>query len=156
MRSSRTALAVLIFVSLILAAAPAALADRAESETTTVNDGTAIFVGPVACVGGLATFSASYHQVTHLTTLPNGTVHAKYNETGTFDLYRIEDGSLFASGRYAYGYATNLNANNENETETFMVQATGDDGLEINFFVTIHFTLSASGVETEFASIDCR
>jgi hypothetical protein len=154
-RAAALALVVLALVALI-GVSPAAAAG-ATSETETEHAATDAFTDVIPCLGdALYDITLTYNEVDHLTTLPNGTVHATFTQTGTFAAVPAEDASLPSfSGHFTQWGGFNGNRKNATGTFTFTIHGTGSDGSQVDFHETAHFSLSATGLTVEFDKISC-
>ncbi|MER3438705.1 MAG: hypothetical protein C4346_14550 [Chloroflexota bacterium] len=151
-------LTLLTILGLSLVAGPVALAGNgAVSETTTSHGATETFTDVLPCVGGaLYQITITYNQVDHLTTLPNGTVHVTFTQTGTFEAVPVADPSLPSyTGHFTIWGGFNGNQKNAASTFTFTIKGTGSDGSRIDFHETAHFNTSATGLVVEFDKISC-
>jgi hypothetical protein len=151
------ALALVALALVALSGGTAAVAAGATSETTTEHGATETFVDVFPCLGdALYEITLTYNSVEHVTTLPNGTIHATFTEAGTFVAVPAEDETLPSfTGHFTEWFGFNLNRKNEASTVTFTVHATGSDGSAVDFHETAHFSASATGATVEFDKIRC-
>ena len=151
----RRALTFVAMVSVMLFPASSALAEGAISFTETYHNVTTSFPDVNPCTGDPGTLTITYNGVLHFTQLPNGTSHFTVTQTGDA-VFVPDDPSLPTyTGHFTIWAGVNPNNNNTAGTVTSNVHLTGSDGSTLDFHLTEHFNVSASGVVNTFSKPSC-
>lgn len=148
----RRSVILLFAATALLFSAPAAFAG-AQSFTLVQKDVTESFTDVVACVGESADVTITYNFVLHVTELDNGTFHLTGTSAGRFTW--VTDDVTY-TGHFTQRFGENVNSLNRAETVVFRVHGTGTDGSRITFTDVLHFTVTATGVETGFEKPTCH
>jgi hypothetical protein len=148
----RRSLTLLIAAAALLLSAPAAFAG-AESFTIAEKGVTESFTDVLPCVSDSADITITYNSIFHITELDNGSYHVSGTLTGTFTA--VADGVTY-TGRFTQWFGENENSPNSEGTTTFSVRGTSADGSRITFSEVFHYTITATGVETNFDKPLCH
>jgi hypothetical protein len=143
------------FVALacIAAAALASSSAVGAAETQTTHWKDLPFTTPDAdCSGAPVTLSGFSSGVQHITFLDSGGIHATFTEVVTFTAVR---GTETFTGRWTSWGGFNLNAQTITSTSTFNATGTSNLGTKLRLQVTEHFSVSATGIVSEFSKFTC-
>ena len=141
---------------LLTATGAVAAGAGAVSYTQTDHNATAVLDQPNPCTGAAGTFTLTYNDVFHITTLDNGTFWGTYTQTGTFAFAPDDASQPSYTGRFAFWDGENGNLRNATETLTFTLRGVGSDGSTLAFHETAHMSVSATGVTISFDKLACR
>ncbi len=172
--------AALIAVVGLLGTGSTALAGgKAQTFTDNIHNQTEVFYDFGLCSQAdvVARITLTENSVFHVTELSNGTFHVTGTFTGTFliepviaTLVEGPDGELIPvpadppldlskpsyTGRFTTWFGENGNLNNGNSTFTFRAKGVGSDGSTVQLNEVAHFSVSATGVEVSFETLNCR
>jgi hypothetical protein len=136
---------------------PMAALAQAETTTTHFSDTTSTpDVNP--CTGVPGTSTDTVKGVTHVTALPDGSVHETTTVTDRFTFVPNDPSQPTYTGKSTFWFGANLNSQNLTSTVTFNVTAKGSDGSRITLHGVAHVTLHADGtvtVEFEKERLSC-
>jgi hypothetical protein len=147
----RRSVALLFAAAALLLSAPAAFAGG-ESFTVVQKGVIESFTDVEPCGAGPADVTITYNSAFHVTVLDNGTFHFTGTSAGT--VTAVADDVTY-TGHFATRVGENVNVMNRAETVIFTVHLTAADGTRITFTDVLHFTVTATGVETGFEKPFC-
>lgn len=122
-----------------------------ETETIVEKNVTETFVESFTCdPAELYEITITFTHIEHVTTFPDGRVHATFTDTGTFEAEALDPEQPDASGKFAVWGGFNENRQNVSGTFTFNVTGQYEDGTRINTHAVSHFNTRPDGVEFFF------
>jgi len=134
--------------------APAAWA-HARTKTFRIHNGTQTMVDRVPCIRDKATFTITFNEVFHRTTVAPHLVHVTDTMTGTFVAVPLRPSRPTFRGHFTSWDGFNSNRQSRTFTFTFSIHGLGSDGSHLVFHEVTHFTMSASGATLQFDKPTC-
>jgi len=150
----RHALALLVVVGLLLIPASSAFAGGAVTETQKFKNFTESFPTPNPCTGAPGIVTITYNGVIHTTQNDNG-FHITGTFTGDFVFVPDDSSQPTYTGHFTQWFGFNANQRNFAGTFTFSVHGKGSDGSRLDFHITGHDSMSASGHVISFEKPRC-
>ena len=147
-------LAVLVLVFAVTTGASAAGAG-AVSITTHDHNLMQTFVDVNPCTGAPETVTITGNNVSHITTLANGTSWATGTSEGTFTFVPTDPTQPTYTGHFTDWFGDNNNLQNGTETSTFNLHGVGSDGSTLTFHEVTHLSVTATGVTMSFDKATC-
>jgi len=150
----RRTLTFLAVVGLLLLPASSAFAAGAVTETQKFKNVTESFPDTNPCSGVPGTVTITYNGVIHTTQNDNG-FHITGTFTGDFVFVPDDPAQPTYTGHFTNWFGFNANQRNFTGTFTFSVHGKGSDGSRLDFHVTGHDSMSASGHVISFEKPRC-
>jgi hypothetical protein len=125
------------------------MAASAQATATTIHfSGTESAPDVNPCTGVPGTSTQTLKGVSHITELPNGTLHVTSTITGTFTFVPDDPSQPTYTGHATFWDGGNLNSKTLTFTFTGHVNVRGSDGSRITDHFVAHETINANGTAT--------
>lgn len=111
------------------------------------------------CTGAAGTITETFHGVTHVTGLPDGTGHETTTLTGTFTFVPDDPSQPALAGKFTIFDGENFNQQNTTATAISVFLARGTDGSTADAHLVFHITVNPDGTVTvtfEKPRLSCR
>jgi len=111
------------------------------------------------CTGAAGTITETFHRVTHVTGLPDGTGHETTTLTGTFTFVPDDPSQPALAGKFTIFDGENFNQQNTTATAISVFLAPGTDGSTADAHLVFHITVNPDGTVTvtfEKPRLSCR
>ena len=132
----------------------------AQAETTTTHFSDTVSEPDTnPCTGAAGTITETFHGVTHVTGLPDGTGHETTTLTGTFTFVPDDPSQPTLTGKFTIWDGENFNQQNTTATAISVFLARGTDGSTADAHLVFHITVNPDGTVTvtvEKPMLSCR